>query len=274
MKQLFIPMGIGLLMLASCRETVDTSARYVFTENTVMSYLEKHGDDYSMYVDILHRVPVSTASRTTLAQLLAARGHYTVFAPTDEAIRQYLDTLVERHIIGNPSWEAFTDSTVLDSVRRVIAYNSIIDSGDYEEPLHTYDFPTVQGGEISIPNLYDRKLTFYFDRRDPDAVSIFNRYPINVRNRDITLLNGVIHQMEGVIAPLNITAWNYLHDIVENRREGFLVMARAITACGLKDTLSAIRDEVYEEMYKRGDIPDLDNSEVFQYDSYRIYRAP
>lgn len=267
-------MAIGMFMLVSCRETVDTSARYVFTENTVMSYLEKHSADYGTYVDILHRVPVSTASQTTLAQLMSARGHYTVFAPTDEAIRQYLDTLVERQVIDHPSWEAFTDSAVLDSVRRVIAYNSIIDCGDYDEPLHTYDFPMVQGGEISIPNLYDRKLTFYYDRRDPDAISVFNRYPINVRNRDIMVLNGVIHQMEGVIAPLNITVWNYLHDIVEHRRDGFLVMARAILACGLKDTLSAIRDEVYEEMYKRGDIPDLDNSEVFQYDSYRIYRAP
>ena len=164
-------MAIGFIMLVSCRETVDTSARYVFTENTVMSYLEKHSADYGTYVDILHRVPVSTASRTTLAQLMSARGHYTVFAPTNEAIRQYLDTLVERQVIDRPSWEAFTDSAVLDSVRRVIAYNSIIDCGDYDEPLNTYDFPMVQGGEVSIPNLYDRKLTFYYDRRNPEAIT-------------------------------------------------------------------------------------------------------
>ena len=261
-------------MLASCRETVDTSARYVFRENTIMSYLENHADVYGTYVDILNRVPVSSLSRTTLGQLLSARGHYTVFAPTDEAIEAYLDTLVAQGVIESPRWEAFTDEGKRDSVMKVIAYNSIIDSGDQDTPFHTYDFPTVQGGEISIPNLMDRKLTIYYDKRDPDAISVFNRYALNARNRDIMVLNGVVHQMDGVIAPRNLTAWIYLQDILDHQREGFLVMARAIQACGLRDTLGKVRDEAYEEKYQRGGIPDLNNSQLFKYDGARTYFAP
>ena len=259
MSRLNILLSACVLLLSSCKERIDTSARYVFTENTVMSYLEKHPEDYSTYVDLLHRVPVSSQSETTMGQLLSARGHYTVFPPTNEAITAYLDTLVVQGIIPTPSWEAFSDSAILDSIRKVIVYNSIIDSGDNDKPYYTYDFPSTQGGEIVRPNMYDRKLTVYRVSDDADAILIFNKFPINNRNRDILVLNGVIHQMEGVIAPKNITASVYLQDIIDHQRVGFLVMARAIQACGLMDTLNAVRDEIYEMEYKMGNIPDIDN---------------
>ncbi|MGM9689153.1 MAG: fasciclin domain-containing protein, partial [Alloprevotella sp.] len=79
-------------IMAGCKEQIDTSARYVFLDETVFSYLSKH-DQYSQYVDLLGKVKVSKISTSTLRQLLAARGHYTVFAPTNEAIQLYLDTL-------------------------------------------------------------------------------------------------------------------------------------------------------------------------------------
>ena len=121
---------MGLLVLMGCSEEIDSSARYVAKEHTVLSYLEKHADTYSTYLDILNQVPVSSVSSTTLAQLLSARGHYTVFAPTNQAIQDYLDTLVVKDIIDAPNWDGFRDSTSLDSIRKVIAYNSVIDGGD------------------------------------------------------------------------------------------------------------------------------------------------
>ena len=245
MKSLRAVFPALVLLLSGCHEKVDTSARYVFKDNTVITYLEKYSEQYSSYLDILSRVQVSPISETTLYQLLSARGHYTVFAPTNEAIEQYLDTLVAEGIIEEPSWEAFTDSTKLDSVRAVIAYNSIIDSGDYDNAINTYDFPTKQGSEIPIPNMNDRKMTVYYGNLS-DTIRIFNKYKLSVRNRDILLLNGVIHQMENVIAPRNITASIYLQDLIDHQKEGFLVIARTIMACGLKDTLNAIRDEVSE----------------------------
>ena len=78
-----------LPMLLCCTENIDTSARYVFTDETAISYLEKHSQ-FSEYVNLLHLVPVSSVTETTLSQLLGARGHYTVFAPTNEAIQAYI----------------------------------------------------------------------------------------------------------------------------------------------------------------------------------------
>ena len=73
-----------------CKENVDESARYVFNEQTIISYMEKHPETYSEYLDVLRNTNVSEISQSTVYQLLTARGHYTVFAPTNEAIYNYL----------------------------------------------------------------------------------------------------------------------------------------------------------------------------------------
>ena len=83
---------VTVLTVTSCKEDVDTSARYVFKYDTILSYLEKH-EQYSEYVNLLGLVPVGPVSSSTLYQLMSARGNYTVFAPTNEAIQTYLDTV-------------------------------------------------------------------------------------------------------------------------------------------------------------------------------------
>lgn len=214
------------ILCCGCTEEVDTSARYVFKENTIVSYLQKFPNVYSKYIDLLYKVQVSHRSETTVGQLLSARGHYTVFAPTNEAIQTYLDSLVAEDIISYPSWEAFTDSAKLDSIQRVIVLNSIIDHGDNQQCYYTNDFPERNGAEFLLGNMLDNRLSVYYSS-NPDDLFINKDCPINIRNRDIIVLNGIIHQMEKVIAPKNITATVYLQGIIERKEAPYLVMARA-----------------------------------------------
>ncbi len=244
-----------LLLAVGCTEDVDKSARYVFTHDTALSYLERH-EQFSQFVELLHLVPVSEISETKMSQLLSARGNYTIFAPTNEAIQAYLDTLSQIGMIPSPSFDAFTDSLKLDSIRRVIVLNAIIDGGDDQKAFETMDFPTNSGNEIELANMNDRKLTVYYGNLS-DTILIFNRFPMNERNRDILVLNGVIHQMDGAIVPRNITARDFLQEVIDLRKGPYLVMARLIADCGLLDTLQRERDEVYEQLYKHGLIPDL-----------------
>ncbi len=250
-------------LITACKEHVDTSARYVFKEKTIIDYLKTHPESYSTYTDLLYKVPVSHLSETTVGQLLSARGHYTVFAPTNEAIQAYLDTLAassEDDYLTAPSWDAFTDSTKLDSIRKTIVLNSIIDSGDDGAPYMTYNFPIENGGELGYFNMNDRKLSVYYSKTS-DSIYINKYCPINPKNKDIITLNGNIHQMERVVAPGNYSVANYLRKIIDAKTEGFLVMARAIEACGLLDTLNAMRDEVYEDMYQKGLFKSWDNNQ-------------
>ena len=235
----------------SCTETIDTSQRYVFKDETILSYLQKH-DSYTAYVDVLKQVPISKRSKSTVYQLLSARGNFTVFAPTNEAIEKYLQQLANDEIIPGPSWDAITDSTIADSIRKVIVYNSIIDGGD-EEYYETSMFPLKNNGEFARNNMNEVKLSVFYGK-DLDSIYINRDCPINPINRDIRTINGMIHQMEKVIAPTDITLAGIFDEYLKGYKQGFLVMAKLCEACGLMDTLSKRQDEVYEQLYLSGKI--------------------
>ncbi len=238
------------ILLCDCQEDIDKSARYVFREQTVVDYLQKH-EYYSEYVDLLKKVNISRRSHSTVYQLLSARGNYTCFVPTNEAIQEYLEQLSNEQIIPGPRWEDISDSTVLDSVRQVIVYNSIIDGGDYET-YETANFPTQNNGEFARANMRDLKLSVNYVKDQPDSIYINRTCPVDTRNRNIPAINGIIHQIHKVIAPTEITLASMLKSYLDGRQEGFVVMARLCEACGLMDTLSKVRDEVYEDLYQRG----------------------
>ena len=250
----FITLCMTFFILMGCKEVIDSSARYVAKGDTVLSYLEKHSDTYSTYLDILHLVPVSSISSTSLAQLLSARGHYTVFAPTNQAIQDYLDTLAAKNIIDAPSWDGFHDSTMLDSIRKVIAYNSVIDGGD-ATTYFTCFFPIRQDAEIPMPNMYNRRLVVHQpELKEPVTATLISSAPMDEQRYDITLLNGCIHSMNGVINPSNNTLGHLLKDYVDKRTPGFYVASLLAVATGMIDTLEQHTDLVYEEKFLRGEI--------------------
>lgn len=255
---------VALTALATaCTEQVDTSARYVFTEETVSSYLQKQ-PHYSQYVALLHQVPVSQRSATTMIQLLSARGNYTVFAPTNQAISDYLDTLCAQQLIPRPSWDAFTDSVKLDSIRRLIVHNSVIDGGDVDYAgkrvyFETADFPLRNNEEFPTSTMGDRKLSVLYSATNPDSIWINGHCAISVRNRDIPVTNGIVHQMESVIAPASTSLADLVRESIDNLAGGYVVASRMIEACGLLDTLSKVRDEVYETMMLEGRLENLRN---------------
>ena len=99
-------LSVFTLTFAGCSEEIDESTRFVFHDPVITEYLSKH-EEYSEYNKLLKAVPLSDLSETTAWQLLSARGHYTVFAPTNEAIQEYLDTLAANGLfLTGPSWDA------------------------------------------------------------------------------------------------------------------------------------------------------------------------
>ena len=250
------------LIMMGCQETVDVTNRYVFKEYTVLDYLEKHPDTYSQYVQLLHKVPMSKISKTTVAQILSARGNYTVFAPTNEAVQAYLDTLAAKNVIDEGSWDGFRDSTTLDSIRKVIVYNSIIDGGDNIKAYGTQEFPTDNMAEFPLANMYDRKLIVEY----PSAGKIkVNGAPVHEKNCDILAINGVIHCTTAVVAPSNNTLGYLLNAIIAGKQRGYYVAAMLTKAVGMFDTLSKYRDDVYEDLYERGLVKDFSHTSGIGY---------
>ena len=258
MKKLVFTVFLSVVLgftLVGCTEDIDMSARYVFKEKCIRDYLLTH-PEYSEYCYLLTQVPVSPMTETTPLQLLGARGHYTVFAPTNEALDIFLDELMEKGYLRERSYDAFYSEEKRDSILNLLVLNSIIDSGDNDNAFDTHFFPQRNGEEFNAANMYGKKLTVYY--QGTEGILINNESPINVRNRDITLTNGFLHQMEKVVMTRTIAMGDYLQDIIDNQTEGYLVMARAVQACGLLDTMRAIRDEVYEDKYRKGIVANLE----------------
>ena len=256
-RHLFILAMISIL--AACKEDIDTSARYVFKDYTVYSYLSTF-PQYSEYAKLLSEVKASPISNTTLKQLLTARGHYTCFAPTNDAVHAYLQYLTEEGIISEPSWDAFPSDRVRDSIKQVIVYNSIIDGAD-ENYILTSEFPVTNNAELPLANMNDRKLSIRFGDT-PDSLYVNYDCPIDSRNKDIEVTNGVIHCMHKVIFMEDLSLTQLFNEIVLKKREGFLVTAKVILACGLQDTMSKVRDEVYEKLYLTKAITDFDANKI------------
>ncbi len=253
MKRCFLIAVLSAIFVA-CTEYVDTSARYVFTDKNIMQYLQSK-EYYSEYVTLLKQVHVSEVSNTTVGQLLSARGHYTVFAPTNDAIQIYLDTLCAQGLITEPTWNGFACQNDLDSISRVIVFNSILDSGD-QPAFDVLDFPDHEH-EFGLSNMNDRKLRVFYNENDPDSISINGLVSVNKRNRGITLTNGYIHQVEGVIAPSNDRLGDFITQWASQPKSGYSVMSKLVIACGLVDTLNAFRDETWERLYLTGGVIDL-----------------
>lgn len=253
MKSFFL-VAFTVIFFAGCSEYIDTSSKYVFKDKSIMQYLEDK-DYYSEYVRLLGQVPVSEVSKTTISQLLTARGHYTVFAPTNDAVYAYLDSLFATGLITEPTWEGFEDENDLDSIKKVIVYNSIIDSGD--QPAYDIsDFPDHEH-EFGLTNMNDRKLRVFYGITDLDSITINGTIPVSKKNRGIILTNGYIHQVEAVIAPSNDRMGEFITYWSRHPESGYSVMSRLVMACGLVDTLNAFRDETWERLYLTGGVEDL-----------------
>lgn len=246
------------LGFVACTENVDMSNRYTFTEYTVLSYLEQDSD-YTEYVKLINKVPISERSNSTVAQLLSARGHITCFVPNNQAIQEYLDSLQRKGIINSADWDGFPSERVKDSIEKVIVYNSIIDGANVRY-YETANFPETDGEEFDLPNMQDRKLSVTRGKSNPDSLFINGEYPVHMQHRDIEAINGRIHEVTKVIAPSADSVADKLREWINDGTSNYITMARLILACGLEDTLSKRRDDVWENLYQGGevvDIPDL-----------------
>jgi hypothetical protein len=205
-------------------------------------------------VRLLKEQKVSDVTETSVYQLMTAYGYYTVFAPTNEAIQLYLDSLVIKGIIPVASWDAFPNQQTLDSIRSVLVLNSILDGTSQRKTYVSSEFPKTNE-EFDISTMADRKISVTYYKNDLDSCSIDGICPVSKRNRDIEAVNGYVHQIGYVINPSNETLGSTLHKYAFDYESNFSVMAGLVEACGMVDTLSVVKDERYEMLYRTGAFP-------------------
>lgn len=219
--------AFSLLTAAGCSDNVDESDMYTFTGKTILDEL-KEQPDYSNFVTILNKVSFSDKTKSTAAQLLSARGNYTVFAPTNEAINQYLDSIYDT--------KGFDISQISDSIATSIVKNAIIDS----ENAKAYFSTDFNSGPLDRTNLDDRFISVGFKAGENNSVIVLNNKS-KVINRDIETENGVIHTIDHVLDFSN----SNLAELIK-QTHNLQIFGELLKLTGWQDSMAKYRDLEYE----------------------------
>ncbi|MBR1667631.1 MAG: fasciclin domain-containing protein [Bacteroidaceae bacterium] len=232
---LFIGVA-SAVTLSSCSENIDESSLYTFTGEMMTDHFENNPETFSSYLTILGKVHQSKRSASTMKELLDARGNYTCFAPTNEAITLFLDSLVQ---IGEAS---STDvNEIPDSVAEAIVFNSIIENGD-EEAFATTSFANDE--PLSITNMNGRYVTPSYGNDEENNTVIYVNIYSKIIDGDIEVENGYIHTIDRVLSPSNAT----IADMII-ATENTQLFGECLSLTGWDAKLTKYKDEAWEEKY-------------------------
>ena len=235
MKKNYLSIVITLLlmisltssMFTSCKEDIDDSAFAIKTNPTIADMLDER-EDLSYIKSIFERVRLSNASNaSSIYAALSARGHYTVFAPTNDAIAAYCQ---------NTAGVSTPDELPYE-IAQMIAYSCVIDNED-AKAYETAEFPT-DGSTFMKSNLYDRLLSC---EENEDGTYIINGTSTLVkRDYDHEAINGFMHIISTAIAPSSKSVTELIADA-----ENMHIMSQLIDITGMAERISADRDLDYE----------------------------
>lgn len=177
-----------LIGFSSCSDSIDESNLYSFSGESISSYL-KSREDCSEFVALLSKVNLSKKSKSTLIELLSTRGNYTLFVPTNDALKAYITEVTG--ITDNPTIECLPDS-----IAEELAKGCIIDNGS-TSAYQTSSFQ--QEGTLDKVNMNDRYITVGFDTMPgtKQAVYLINNNA-QITDGDHELENGYVHIVSAV----------------------------------------------------------------------------
>ena len=264
-------MIVGMSFVQGCTESIEEMPSEGPVENTIITYLQKHSEVYSEYLLMLDSVPAGETSSSSVSQLLDTYANYTCFAPTNEAIHNYLFDLEERGVISIPAWDApefqvvdpeTNQRELLRLVRQTIVYNSLIGAGISSDAYQTSDFSEEVLVNEMLPraNMNMRKLRITEGKGTKFAVEGSN---IDDDNCNIYTVSGYIHQVHKVIEPDAQTVSQLFDKMLAEKEYGFYTYAALFEACGLNDALNKLEDEAYYQMRMNGKLNDLPGHPTF-----------
>lgn len=227
-------LGAGMLIAApfamtGCKEDISEDAYAIKTMQTMMDCINST-DSLSEIKALFEEVRLGRSSNASvLASVLSARGNYTVFAPSNRAVRMYL-----QQVTGS---ESATLADLTQEQKELVALNCIIDNGS-NGAYEIADFPS-DGGTFSTSNLKDRRLAC--------EQNASNDYVINgnavVTQSNIEVSNGMLHVVDHVIAP----STNSVAELVQ-AADNMHIMGQLLTITGWADSLAVntTSEEEYE----------------------------
>ena len=216
-------IGCCLLVIgtASCNPEPDESDLYTFTGETIESFIEKDST-LTSFNYILSRVGYD--------KMLAAYGSYTCFAPTNDGVDAYIDSLynddqasIPHNGLTSNSLEGLTDSLCLNIVRYHITnqYRDIVSMTEDNEIL------TLLGYEFSFTSATGKTVL---------------AGKATILSSDNATVNGLVHIIDNVIPRVD----KPVSDILEQNSERYSIFSKALQLTGLADSLQGFKKGEFE----------------------------
>lgn len=213
---------VAVLGLTSCNsDNIDADAMYTFTGETVYSFCAKT-PELQKFADLLDRTEQKT--------FFSLYGHYTTFAPTNDAIDAYLAK-------KGLNFDELTREQMLK-----IVYNSTIKAGD--KAILSKDF--IEG---ALPNesLSDRWIVLSFGVNEQSEREIYVNKHSTIVSLDNEVHNGVVHVVNSVVEPSEETLLGVLQ-----QQDNFKLWSLAYEASGMDKGMNALYDSTYVSPYPLG----------------------
>lgn len=191
--------------LASCkREQFQVNTT---TDVNIMGYLNNGPADFSQLIKILQRTGTDNS--------LNGYGTYTLFAPNNDAVNQYLKDL------GKSSVEDISVDDLKDFVK-IHLIRDTITSDQFND------------GKLRTPTMYGQSLLTGAQNVNGVTKLTINRQATVVK-ADIRTGNGIIHIIDHVLKPATLT----LAQMIE-QNPAYSIFTQALKATGLYDTLNVL----------------------------------
>lgn len=225
-----IAMACALFSFVGCSDNVDQSDMYVFTGQLMSDYLSED-ESLSDFLYLTKRLKLSDRSESTVYDLLSARGNFTCFAPSNNAVKVFLDS-----VYNTPDYDI---TLTPDSMVEYIVKNALIDHKNSPALLSTEFLE----GTIETQSFSGRFVTVNFSEGDDGRAAIWIDKFSRITASDIEVVNGVIHKVNRVVAP-TVSSLSSLIETTPNLQ----VFANLLKATGYDKVLDgSFRDMVYEK---------------------------
>ena len=219
---------ISTLPLAtSCKEDIDESNLYTFTGETIEDYLVNRSDRFSSFNYILGRIGYD--------KILSAYGTYTCFAPNNEAVQEYIDSLYDDPVnidLPHNGMTARGLEGLTDSLCEDIALFHL---------LNTEVMGVNMGNGMTIKTMLGRDINTSID---PETGAVTISRASAITSMDNELENGVLHEIDCVIRRSNML----IAGEMENHPDQFTLFSQALKLTGLADSLTNVSHTNFTEV--------------------------
>ena len=205
---------LNMQMLTSCSDEPDSEYFYTFTGEMMSEYL-KNRPEYSEFAEIVERAG--------LMDLLSAYGHYTCFAPNNDAVDQFLK---ERGL----SSVSDLSNADCDTIARTHLTSSM---------FTTFD---MIGHKLPAVNMLNRYLATEpgFDNDSNAVIVLEGLAKITFELKDDSVENGIMQPIDRVIEKSN----SYVTDLMRDNPK-ISTFYKALLATGVIDDVLLVEDASY-----------------------------